>query len=276
MSVICKACSTENRDDARFCAICGVPLPAKKEPEQYQQQYPKTETKVSGKFLAYVIITLLVAGAITGIVFGIMSNAKKNETITKYTGIYEESDRANFSGINASQLNFEGLNWNMNLGQLKKVYPFLKQSSDPDFFSSVFVGQQMFKRFIPHANFMSLGMYEGKLYAVKMEFSDTDRYKAQEVGVPNSEFIIYGRFKGLLKVMKAIYGEPAYEKSDIKGSDIVSKVRDIKNSVPNSNLYIYWMIGKTKVELVLFGYKRQIKLTVRMLYMPIWSLIGKT
>ena len=106
MSVICKACSTENRDDARFCAICGVPLPAKKEPEQYQQQYPKTETKVSGKFLAYVIITLLVAGAITGIVFGIMSNAKKNDAPVRKHHFFERFEPVYAApGRNNYQLN---------------------------------------------------------------------------------------------------------------------------------------------------------------------------
>jgi hypothetical protein len=42
-----------------------------------------------------------------------------------------------------------------------------------------------------------------------------------------------------------------------------------------SNIYYYWDDGNTRVELVLFGAKDKLHLTVRLLYLPVWKVVGK-
>ena len=132
---------------------------------------------------------------------------------------------------------------------------------------------------IPHADFMSLGLYNGRLYAVKFEFGALEHFEAQQLKVPNKDEIMFGRFRGLYKVFTKLYGKPAYEKNDVKKYAMLEGIRLVKagkmDSGAPSNIYAFWDMGDTKVELVFFGNGTKVHLTVRFLYTPVWNLIGK-
>jgi hypothetical protein len=270
--VICKACGTENRDEARFCSSCGVPLPQKKDTKEIRTRTTNVSTVKTFWMPVFGVIAVV---AIAGyLIFKQIDSGRKLEVFKEYTGKYLSQDEQAFAGLNAKDKGIiEGLSWDMKLSDVKKLYPFAKEAKDPDFLSSLFVGQEQLKSIIPHANFMSLGIYEDKLYGIKFELGSTEKAQSQAIEVPNAEIILYARFSGLYKAFKILYGEPAFEKNEVEKEPLLKRPDIIKSGTNNS--YVFWVIGNTKLELVLFGFQDQVKLTCRLLYMPVWQLVGK-
>lgn len=270
----CKACGLENRDEAKFCRGCGSPLPqAKAAPRDLKKE------QSAKKFWTGMLIGLSVI-----VVAGIAVRAKiseytKLQVINANTTKYEAADDMAFGAIKPSAFFLQSLGWNMTAADIKAVFPYAVDAADPDFTASMTVAQAEFKVPVPHADFMSLGIYNGRLYAVKYEFGALPQFEAQQLKVPNKDEIMYGRFRGLYKTFTKLYGKPAYEKNDIKkyaaleGVKLV-KAGKMKTGAP-SNIYIYWNVGNTKIELVFFGNGKKVHLTARFLYIPVWDLVGK-
>jgi hypothetical protein len=141
------------------------------------------------------------------------------------------------------------------------------------------VNQSDFKSPLPHANFMSLGIYDDKLYAIKYEFGESAEFQRQVIKIPDAEAILYGRYEGLKKVFTAALGRPAFLKEEAAAYPLHKRLGLIKEEkLPDgkpSNIYMYWTSGDTKTELVLFGSGGKMHLTVRFLYIPVWNIVGK-
>jgi len=269
--VICKACGTENRDEAKFCSSCGVPLPQKKE------QSKKGQAAHVSTFRSFWMPIFTVA-AIIGIggyfIFHQIDSGRKIEVYKDFSEKYLNQDELAFAGVDVKTKNLiEGLAWDMKSADLKKIYPFAKEAKDPDFVGSFFVGQEQLKTMIAHANFMSLGMFDDKLYGVKFEFGATEKSTSQAIEVPNNDIIIYARFEGLYKALKLLYGQPTVARDNVEKLPLLKRPELVKSGA--DNIYVFWAIGNTKLEIVLFGFQDQLKLTLRLLYMPVWSTMGK-
>ena len=270
----CKACGAQNRDEAKFCKSCGSPLPQKKAPVMDKAKEAAVRKFWLNIFLIGAVVCL--AGAA---VFSRLSAAGKMETIKLYSEKYAQADIQAFSGLAQASFVMEGLGWNMPAEQIQKVYKYSKPAADPDFTSSLTVQQGDFKQPVPHADFMSLGIYNGRLYAIKYEFGPQEQYQAQQLKYPNRDEIMYGRFRGLYNVFTGLFGPPSHESYEAKKYQALEAIRIIRNAKTDTgaptNVYIYWEMGKTRLELVLFGGADKLHLTVRMLYIPVWDAIGK-
>jgi hypothetical protein len=270
----CKACGVENRDEAKFCRGCGSPLPVKK-------ITPRDTAKEAAvkKFWARALVIAGVAAIAAAVVVNKMSQYTKLEVVKKYTVKYETSDDMVFGAVKPAAFYLEGLSWNMTVQNIKNIYPYAADGKDPDFVSSMTVQQTEYKVPLPHADFMSLGINNNRLYAVKFEFSALDQYQAQALKVPNRDEIMYGRFRGMYNSFTRLYGTPSFEKNDIKKYEIFEALRMVRDGKMEtgapSNVYVTWDLGQTKAELVLFGANDKIHLTVRYLYMPVWKDVGK-
>ncbi|HRU38758.1 MAG TPA: hypothetical protein P5511_02680, partial [Candidatus Goldiibacteriota bacterium] len=210
---------------------------------------------------------------------GKLDEINKKNTVTKYASLYEKADDMAFGTVKPASFFLQSLFWNMNTAEIKAVYPYATESKDPDFESSMTVLQGEYKVPVPHADFMSLGIYNGKLYAVKFEFGAQEVFEAQQVKIPNKDEIMYGRFKGLYSVFNRLYGKPAFEKNEAKKVAVLDAIKMVKSgrtkSGAPSNVYVYWDVGDTRVELVFFGTGKKVHLTVRFLYMPVWKIAGQ-
>ncbi len=276
MAKICKSCGAENRDEAAFCRQCGVPLPKKKNiiDDKKLKEY---EAKLK-KFWTTVFIII---GAIAILLYIIIKKIEYNnkiETVKEYSSKYINEDKTAFAGIGPGTFSLEGLTWAMSVKDIQKLYPYVKESNDPDFITSMMISQADFKVEIPHANFMSLGIINDRLYAIKFEFGNSREFLRQQLKVPNEDEIMYGRFEGIFKTFRELYGQPSFIKNEIDKLNFSKRLKYLKSGRLNngspSNVYIYWISGNTKMEIAFFGYKGKPKLTVRFLYLPIWEKIG--
>ncbi|HPD18555.1 MAG TPA: hypothetical protein PLF61_02705, partial [Candidatus Goldiibacteriota bacterium] len=132
---------------------------------------------------------------------------------------------------------------------------------------------------VPHADFISVGVYNGYVYAFKLEFGPMPEFQSQMLKVPNKDEIMYGRFRGLEKIFLELYGPPLQDKDEVKSMKFDEAIKTVKNGrlkngMP-SNIYKSWELGQTKAELVFFSYQKKLHLTVRYLYLPVWNRIGK-
>lgn len=271
---VCKACGLDNRDEAKFCSGCGSPLPQRKEiPGDLKKE------KAAKKVWTNLIIGLAIAGIIGGAIKAKMSEYARIGVINEYTSKYESADDMAFGTVTSKAFYLQSLNWNMTAADIRKVFPYAVDGADPDFTASITVAQAEFKVPVPHAVFMSLGLYNGRLYAAKFEFGALEHFEAQQLKVPDKDERMYGRFKGLYKSFTKLYGSPAKEKNDIKKYSVLEGVKLVKAgktaSGAPSNIYNYWDVGDTRIELVFFGNGVKVHLTVRYLYMPVWDIVGK-
>jgi hypothetical protein len=167
----------------------------------------------------------------------------------------------------------------MSIEDVKKIFPYIVESKDPDFISSWTINQTDYRVSIPHADFISIGVYNNYVYAFKLEFGPMPEFQSQMLKVPNKDEIMYGRFRGLEKIFKELYGPPSFEKDEIKEMELSEAIKTIKsgrlkNGMP-SNIYMFWELGQTKAELVFFSNQKRLHLTVRFLYLPVWNRIGR-
>jgi hypothetical protein len=167
----------------------------------------------------------------------------------------------------------------MSIDEIRRIYPYMIDSKDPDFVSSWTINQTDYRVPIPHADFISIGVYNGYVYAFKLEFGPMPEFQSQMLKVPNKDEIMYGRFRGLEKMFVELYGPPAFDKDEVKGMELEEAIKTVKsgrlkNGMP-SNIYKFWELGPTKAELVFFTTQKRLHLTVRYLYLPVWSRIGK-
>ncbi|MEI7542381.1 MAG: zinc ribbon domain-containing protein [bacterium] len=269
----CNACGKINREEAKFCNGCGSPLPViRRELTPKELEHMKQIKKFF--FGMFAVIGLLIVVGV--FIFLQMKKAKDAETVSAYSIKFLTSDAKAFGAINQNNFLLEGMSWKMTAADIMKKFPYTKETNDPDFSSSMAILQAQFLAPLPHANFMSLGIYNGKLYAVKFEFGENESFQGQRVENPNKDEILYGRFLGLYTVFKNLFGDPALEKNDSKLLPIEERFSAIKKGVlPNgkpSNSYITWSLGGTKAELALFGYAGSMHLTVRFLNEQLWNL----
>ena len=268
----CNACGTYNRDDAKFCRDCGSPLPAVK---AKMTQKDIDHAKQIRKFWMMLFACL---GALVIIAVVVLSGMKKARAVAvaaEYSQKYIAADDRAFGTIKPAEFNLEGMSWKMSQSDIKRNFPYATDSNDPDFKQSMMISQVQFLTPIPHANFMSLGIYNGMLYAVKFEFGENEKFESQQFKVPNKDEILYGRFMGLYAEFTKIFGVPVYEKNEIKSMPLGAKIKTIKKGALDngnpSNAYIAWSAGGTKVELAFFGFGDQLHLTVRFLNEPLWN-----
>ncbi|MFP4466663.1 MAG: zinc-ribbon domain-containing protein [Candidatus Goldiibacteriota bacterium] len=275
MPKICRSCGKENRDEAVFCSECGVPL-AKKNKEIKQSPAQRAKNEKIKKFRRNIIAGGAAAVIIILIVMMQVRQAGKLKTVLEYAEKYKQQDEAVFSGISSGNFSFEGLSWGMNIAAVKSVYPFAEESNDPDFTASLMIPRENFKKDIPHAGFMSLGIYMGALYAAKIEFSPSKEHTRQQVKIPDSDERLFGRFLGLYRTFEKLYGKPSYSKYEVEDEKILDRIKLIKKgtlpSGKKSNVYMYWTIGDTRAELVSFGDGSRIYVTVRFLNMPLFKM----
>jgi len=195
--------------------------------------------------------------------------------MTKYAG----ADDRVFGTVKPGGFKLEGLSWNMTKDEIRRVYPYAAESKDPDFLNSLSVSQHDLVVFIPNAKFMSLGLANEKLYAVKFEFGPMEEAPRQQLKIPNKDEIMYGRFRGLYKKFRELYGPPSYEKFEVRDMELIKMIKTVKRgelkSGAPSNIYVTWIVGDTKAELVMFGSGNELHLTIRFLYLPVWELVGK-
>jgi len=272
MDRTCNACGAMNREDAKFCKNCGSPLPAiSRKLTQKEIEHVK-QIKKFWIMLISSLGVLLIAALFT---LSGMKNAKALGVAKEYTEKYLTADDRAFGTIKPGNFLLEGMSWKMSEADIKRNFSYATDSNDPDFKRSMMISQAQFLTPIPHANFMSLGIYNGMLYAVKFEFGENEKFESQQFKVPNKDEIMYGRFIGLYTVFKKLFGDPSYEKNDIKAMPLAEKISRIKNGVLSdgkpSNSYMAWSLGGTKAELAFFGYDGQIHLTVRFLNEPLWN-----
>ncbi len=277
MAKTCKNCGFENRENASFCSQCGVPL--QKHGLEANRAYGVRRKPFTLKeILIFVSVITLIAVA----AFAFLKNdsdkrkiAVYDETRTKFSG----SDAVLFSGVKEENFIFEKLRFGMTEEEIRKIYPFAKISNDPDFIASIMVPQAELKEPFPHANFMSLGMYAGRLYAIKFEFGPSEDFQRQVVKIPDADFRLYGRYEGIATLLKGMLGRPDFEKNEAaEKSSIPAKVKYIKDGVVNgkgTNVYIYWIKGGVKTEVVLFSINSKLHFTLRFLDNKIWEKIGK-
>ena len=268
----CKACGTLNREEAKFCRSCGSPLPvAKKALTAKELQHQKQIQKFWYAFAGSLVVLAVIAVVI-------LAGIKKNQSINaakEYTEKYMTADDRAFGTIKPGAFLLEGASWKMTISDIKRSFPYATDSNDPDFKASMMISQAQFLTPIPHANFMSLGIYRGMLYAVKFEFGENEKFESQQFKVPNKDEIMYGRFMGLYGAFKKLFGNPSYEKNEISMMPLSEKLKVVKRGSLSdgkpSNAYIAWSIGDTKAELAFFGYGGKLHLTVRFLNDQLWN-----
>jgi hypothetical protein len=270
----CKACGLDNRDEAKFCRGCGSPLPQKKEaPRDLKKE------KAVKKFWTNLMIGLAAAGLVGLAISSKLSGYEKIRVVNEYASKFDKSDDMAFGTVTPKAFYLQSLGWNMTAADIKALFPYAVDSSDPDFLASMTVAQGEFKVPIPHANFMSLGLYNGRLYAVKFEFGALEQFEAQQLKVPNKDEILFGRYRGIYKTFTNLYGRPVKEKNEVGRMPVLEGIKAVKagklSSGAPSNIYIFWDVGNTRVELVYFGDGKQAHLTVRYLYIPVWNVVGK-
>lgn len=276
MAKKCGSCGFENRDGAKFCASCGAPVGAVKEKIKAVKK-PLSPAAIRTRVIIAAVLVL------TAVVFGVASSkfkeTRQSKTIDLVKEDFEAEDTAVFSGASRNGFEHQGLKWQMPTDKIKGVYRYATDSKDPDFMFSMMVNQPDFLQKLPHANFMSLGIYDNKLYAVKYEFGETEEYLRQVVKVPDGEAVLYGRYLGIRRVFERLYGVPSFVKDDIKKFPVKERLKYLKagkdKAGNSSNIYITWNLGNTKAELVMFGSGEKAHLTVRFLYMPVWDIVGK-
>jgi cbb3-type cytochrome oxidase subunit 3 len=278
MAKICRSCGAENRDTAVFCSSCGVPLPADKK-NTTGKIAQKAGNSATGKFWLTVLSILLFLGVIAYLITSKLKESGELKTTAEMAEKYDAQDQQTFEAIAGKGFSLMMLKWNMSAAAIKKIYPYMKDSTDPDFALSSMVNQSDFKSPLPHANFMSLGIYDDKLYAIKYEFGESAEFQRQVIKIPDAEAILYGRYEGLKKVFTAALGRPAFLKEEAAAYPLHKRLGLIKEEkLPDgkpSNIYMYWTSGDTKTELVLFGSGGKMHLTVRFLYIPVWNIVGK-
>ena len=274
MAKKCKSCGTDNRDEAKFCASCGSPVAANK-----IKPVKKPASPAAIKFRIILAVSLVLVAAAMVTVMSKVKEAAQLKTVETTKAQFEAQDVSVFSGITRKDFTHQVLKWQVTTNVIKQVYQYAKDSDDPDFMFSMMVSQPDFKEKLPHANFLSLGIYDNRLYAVKYEFGETEEYLRQVVKVPDGEAVLYGRYLGLRKVFEKLFGRPSFVKEDIKKFPLKERLKYLKKGKDNngnpSNIYITWDLGNTKAELVMFGSGEKAHLTVRFLYMPVWDIVGK-
>jgi hypothetical protein len=274
MSRICKACQTENRDEANFCRNCGSPLPKKKDVVLDKERIKKIRdfwTKVGvGIFIAIVILFIILKK---------IDYNNKIDVYKSYITKYSKEDDQAFGTITSNKFLFQSLTWGMSIDDVKKIFPYIVESKDPDFISSYTINQTDYRVSIPHADFISVGVYNNYIYAFKLEFGPLAEFQSQMLKVPNKDEIMYGRFRGIEKVLTELYGPPTFVKDEVKNMEPEKAINTVKEGkLPNgmpSNIYIFWELGQTKAELVFFSYKKKLHLTLRYLYLPIWNKLSR-
>ncbi|MGD0566270.1 MAG: zinc-ribbon domain-containing protein [Candidatus Goldiibacteriota bacterium] len=268
----CNACGAQNREDAKFCRSCGSPLPAIK--AKLTQQELAHEKQVQ-KFWRNLIIGFAVIIIAAIFLMAYMDKQGGLSVAKLYSEKYASDDDMAFGTIKPGAFVFEGLIWGMGINDLKRVYPYATDSNDPDFKQSMMVAQHDLKTQIPHANFMSLGLYNGKLYALKFEFGENEKFESQQLKIPHKDEIMFGRFTGMYEMFKKLYGDPAYEQYPEKSMDVRKKIAVIKSGELSdgkpSNVYAAWNLKDAKAELAFFGYDGKLHLTVRFLSEPLWD-----
>jgi len=276
MSRLCRACGAENREEAAFCRSCGSPLPKKK--KAAVSGVKALADRAVMRFWAITACAAVLLAATGMFVMNRIKERSKVTTINEYTSKFDRIDDAAFGAASAERFHIQSLWWNMSVDDIKRVHPYATASTDPDFISSMTVTQHDYKIKMPHANFMSLGINNGRLYAVKFEFGPHEVFESQALKVPNKDEIMYGRFKGLVMAFRRLYGPPAFVKDDTDKMSPQEAIKSVKAGTYKgspSNIYMYWDIGDTRAEAVLFGHGKKLHLTVRFLYMPVWRLVGK-
>ena len=276
MAKKCKSCGADNRDEAKFCASCGAPIGAVKEKIKAVK---KPLSPAAVRMRAIIAVVLVLIAVVFIVTASKLKEVRQSKTIDLVKGDFETEDTAVFSGITRGGFEHQGLKWQMAVNQIKGVYRYAADSKDPDFMYSMMVNQPDFLLKLPHANFMSLGIYDNKLYAVKYEFGETEEYLRQVIKIPDGEAVLYGRYLGIRRVFERLYGVPSFVKDDIKKYPVKERLKYLKDGKDkagnSSNIYITWDLGNTKAELVMFGSGEKAHLTVRFLYMPVWDIVGK-
>jgi hypothetical protein len=268
----CNSCGALNREEAKFCKSCGSPLPVIKrkltqKEIDHEKQMKKFWLTVLSAFAACVVVGILILGQV--------QKSKSIAVAKEYTEKYLNADDRAFGTIKPGDFLLEGMSWKMSLNDIKRNFSYATVSNDPDFKQSMMISQAQFLTPIPHANFMSLGIYNGMLYAVKFEFGENEKFETQQFKVPNKDEILYGRFMGLYTTFKKLFGEPVIDEEGIKLMELSEKLKTIKsgtlgNGKP-SNVYVAWNLNGTKAELAFFGFDDKLHLTVRFLNMPLWN-----
>jgi len=280
MAKTCKNCGFDNRDNASFCSECGVPLPKQgtdtAAPAAKQAYLRRKPLSMKGIIIFLSVVAVLIAGA--ALFLKNASDKRKTAaydvTRSKFTG----SDAVLFAGVREGVFTFEKLRFGMTEDEIRKIYPFAKVSNDPDFIASLMVPQAELKEPFPHASFMSLGMYAGRLYAMKFEFGPSEDFQRQVVKIPDSDFVLYGRYEGITGLLKGMLGRPEFEKNEAAGKGpVTARVKHVKAGTVNgtgTNVYIYWIVGGVKTEVVLFSVNSKMHFTIRFLDNKIWEKIG--
>ncbi len=272
MDRACKACGASNREDAKFCRSCGSPLPAVK-PRDLAAEKRKAESE--RKFWTAAFIVIFIAGLAGYLIYTQYEGVSKVRVVSKYEQKFASADERVFVGISPTTFKFQGLSWGMTKEDIKKLYKYPNDSNDPDFEKSIMISQSEFLYPMPHANFLSLGMHNGRIYAFKMEYGENESFQNQTLKVPDKEEILYGRFMGICAVFKKMFGAPSFEKNDVKNMELVKKLAVIKGGVLGdgqpSNIYLRWNVGVTRIEAAFFGFNKELHLTVRFLNGPLWD-----
>ncbi|MCE5300954.1 MAG: zinc ribbon domain-containing protein [Spirochaetia bacterium] len=272
MSRKCNACGLENRDEAKFCSSCGSPLPAVKKQVTAQELAHKKAVK---KFWIIFFCCTAAAALVLLLVSKQMSHAEKVRTVSRYSTEFMQVDDKTFGAVKPELFSLEAMNWGMTPADIKRIYPYATDSNDPDFPASIMVPQSGFTAPIPHAYFMSLGMYNGKLFAVKFEFGENEKFESQALKTPNKDEVLYGRFLGLYNLFNRDYGAPSFEKFEVKNMPLEEMLKTVNSGVLKdgkpSNIYVAWNVGATKVELAFFGYDNKLHLTLRFLNIVMWD-----
>jgi hypothetical protein len=269
----CNACGEINRGDARFCKSCGSPLPAIKVKMTQQELAHEKQVK---KFWLTLVVSFAVVATASVFLMNYMDRQKGLAVAKEYSEKYMNDDDMAFGTIKPGAFVFEGLIWGMGINDIKRVYPYCTDTNDPDFKQSLMSTQHDLKTQIPHANFMSLGLLNGKLYALKFEFGENEKFESQQLKIPHKDEIMYGRFTGIYEMFRKLYGEPAFEQYPEKLMDVRTKIATIKSGELSdgkpSNVYLAWDLKDTKAELAFFGYEGKLHLTIRFLSEPVWDM----
>jgi hypothetical protein len=243
----------------------------------------KAEKEKRNRFLMGFAGAALVAAVAGYFAYKYFDVQRQIGAMMEYKDKFTQADTKTFSSVTGKQFLFQGLMWGMTTDDIRKIYGTTSPSNDPDFTKSALIMQPQFKSPMPNANFMSLGLNNDKLYAVKMEFGDHEVFETQQVKQPYSGAILFGRFEGIYAVFKQLYGEPALVQYSAESLPLDEKLKAIKegtvtsgaNAGKTSNIYITWNIGDTKAEIAFFGYQGELHLTVRFLNGPVWTSIQK-
>ena len=269
----CNACGEINRGDAKFCKSCGSPLPAIRAKMTQQELAHEKQVK---KFWLTLVVGFAVVITASVFLMRYMDKQKGLSVAKEYSEKYLNDDDMAFGTIKPGAFVFEGLIWGMGINDIKRVYPYCTDTNDPDFKQSLMSTQHDLKTQIPHANFMSLGLYNGKLYALKFEFGENEKFESQQLKIPHKDEIMYGRFTGIYEMFRKLYGEPAFEQYPEKLMDVRTKIATVKSGELSdgkpSNVYLAWDLKDTKAELAFFGYEGKLHLTIRFLSEPAWDM----